>query len=129
MIKPPENPRFTVVSAETTGLDLPAGLGEAGRAFWIKVQAEYGIRDLGGLALLEQAAACLDRLETLTAVISADGPVVRSRSGVVKAHPALQSEIQNRALFSRLIERLGISVEPVKPQGHPTRPMGWTGDR
>jgi hypothetical protein len=66
---------------------------------------------------------------SVTAAINADGPVVRGRSGAIRGHPALQSEMQNRALFSRLLERLGISVEPVKPVGHPTRPLGWTGDR
>jgi hypothetical protein len=125
MIKPPETPRFTVLSGDGT----PSSLGPAGSAFWRRVQAEYGIHDIGGLQLLDQICGAIDRIESLGAAIAADGPTLRSRGGVVRAHPALQSELQNRAFVARSLERLGISVEPVKPQGHPTRPLGWTGDR
>jgi hypothetical protein len=130
MTKPPETPRFTVVSSEGTGLEPPSSLGAAGAAFWRRVQAEYGIQDIGGLALLEEICAAKDRVESLREAINADGPVVRNkRGGGVRGHPALQAELQNRAFIARSLERLGISVEPVKPIGHPTKPFGWTGDR
>jgi hypothetical protein len=128
MPKPPENPRFSVISGDGTGLDPPAGLGEAGRTFWRRVQAEYGITDLGGLALLEEICGAKDRLKSLTDAINTEGPVRHSRGGALRGHPNLQAEIQNRAFIARSLERLGISAEPVKSVGHPTKPFGWTGD-
>jgi hypothetical protein len=125
----PKTP-FTVVSGDAAPGAAPAGLGPAGTAFWRRVQAEYGISDIGGLALLEEICAAKDRVESLREAINADGPVVRNkRGGGVRGHPALQSELQNRAFIARSLERLGISVEPVKSPGHPTSPTGWKGER
>jgi hypothetical protein len=126
----PGKPHFTLVSDVGTGLEPPSGLGSAGTAFWNRVQAEYGISDIGGLALLEEICAAKDRVESLREAINADGPVVRNkRGGGIRGHPALQAELQNRAFIARSLERLGISVEPVKAPGHPTKPIGWTGER
>jgi hypothetical protein len=128
MPKPSEKPRSSVISGEGTGLEPPAGLGVAGTAFWRRVQAEYGISDIGGLALLEEICAAVDRVRSLTEQINADGPAIRSR-GSLRSHPCLQAEIQNRAFIARSLERLGISVQEVKPVGPPTKPTGWTGER
>jgi hypothetical protein len=125
MPKPPEKPRFTVVSDVGTGLEAPSGLGTAGTAFWRRVQAEYGISDVGGVELLTQICGAIDTIELITQAIAADGVAVRARGGVVKAHPLLQSQIQNRAFVARSLERLGISVQEIKPVGPPTKPTGW----
>jgi hypothetical protein len=50
MAKSADSPRLSLIS-ETNRLDPPAGLGEAGRALWIKVQREYVIDDIGGRAV------------------------------------------------------------------------------
>jgi hypothetical protein len=126
MAKSADSPRLSLIS-ETNRLDPPAGLGEAGRALWIKVQREYVIDDIGGRAVLEQVCAATDRIETIKQAIAADGPVLHSRAGV-KAHPALQAELQNRALVIRGLEKLGLNVEPIRPHGHPTKPTGWIPD-
>jgi hypothetical protein len=75
-------------------------------------------------AVLEQVCGAADRIETIKQAIAADGPVIRSRAGV-RAHPALQAELQNRALVIRGLEKLGLNLEPIKPHGHPTKPTGW----
>ena len=126
MAKSADPPPLSLVS-ETNRLDPPAGLGEAGRTLWIKVQREYVIDDIGGRAVLEQVCGAADRIETIKQAIAADGPVLHSRAGV-KAHPALQAELQNRALVIRGLEKLGLNVEPIRPHGHPTKPTGWIPD-
>jgi hypothetical protein len=126
MAKSADSPRLSLIS-ETNRLDPPAGLGEAGRALWIKVQREYVIDDIGGRAVLEQVCGAADRIESIKQAIAEDGPVLHSRAGV-KAHPALQAELQNRALVIRGLEKLGLNVEPIRPHGHPTKPTGWIPD-
>jgi hypothetical protein len=124
MTKSADPPRLSLV-AETDRLNPPAGLGEAGRALWIKVQREYVIDDIGGRAVLEQVCGAADRIETIKQAIAEDGPVLRSRSGGLKGHPCLQAELQNRALVIRGLEKLGLNVEPIRPHRHPTKPTGW----
>jgi hypothetical protein len=126
MAKSADPSRLSLV-AETDRLNPPVGLGEAGRALWIKVQREYVIDDIGGRAVLEQVCGAADRIESIKQAIVADGPVLHSRAGV-KAHPALQAELQNRALVIRGLEKLGLNVEPIRPHGHPTKPTGWIPD-
>jgi hypothetical protein len=115
--------RLSVVAASR--LDPPAELGMAGAALWRSIQAEYAIDDVGGRALLEQICGAADRIQSIKEEVAADGPVIRSR-GSLRAHPCLQAEIQNRALIMRGLEKLGITVQPVKPHGHPAKPTGWT---
>jgi hypothetical protein len=91
---------------------------------WNRVQAEYAIRDSGGVELLCLAAQALDRAESLSAAIAADGQTIRTRTGV-RAHPALRDEIANRALVARLLGKLGITTEPVKSPGRPGSAVGW----
>jgi hypothetical protein len=78
---------------------------------------EYHITDPGGLELLAQAAAALDRAEALSEAIGVD-VVVHSRSGP-KPHPALAAELANRSFVARTIERLGLNLETVRPIGRP----------
>jgi hypothetical protein len=67
-------------------------------------------------------------LDRLSAAIAEDGQTIRTRTGV-RPHPALRDELQNRALCARLLEKLGVTVEPVKSPGRPAQPFGWTGQR
>jgi hypothetical protein len=43
----------------------------------------------------------------------------------LKAHPCLKDEIACRSFIVRTLERLGVTVEPLKPIGHPVRSGGW----
>jgi hypothetical protein len=87
---------------------------------------EYRITDRGGIELLAQACATVDRVEALRVAIDRDGEVVVVR-GVPKAHPALRDELAGRAFIVRTLERLGLNLEVVKSAGRPPRPFGWTG--
>ena len=95
-------------------------------ALWDRVQGEYGITDTGGIEILAQICAALDRACSLREAINRDGEVVVIK-GVPKAHPALRDELANRAFVVRGLERLGLNIEPIKPPGRPPRPRGWTG--
>jgi hypothetical protein len=67
---------------------------------WRSVHAEYEISDVGGIELLAQACAALDRAEALAARIEEDGETIHVR-GVPKSHPA--NEIACRALCIRTL--------------------------
>ena len=125
MPKTPGKPAFSVVSGETTGGAPPRELGRHGRKLWDEVQAAYGISDRGGIEILAQACTALDRAEGLAEAIERDGPVVYSRTGVPKSHPAAKDELACRAFLVRTLERLGLNVETIKPMGRPSK--GWRG--
>jgi hypothetical protein len=108
--------------------DPPSTLGETGRGLWARVMREYQITDCGGQELLHQACAAADRCAALSAQISADGEVIRTKSGL-KSHPCIRDEIQCRALICRIIRSLGLDVEPVRAMsGRPGQGFGWKGD-
>jgi hypothetical protein len=76
--------------------------------------SEFDIRDRAGLELLAQAAACLDRAEGLAGEIAADGAVIRTRSGV-RSHPAVKDEVACRTAVVRILGKLGVLEEPLRP--------------
>jgi hypothetical protein len=102
-----------VVSA-TTG--PPRKFGPAGTALWNRIQADFSVEDAGGIELLAQACGAADRVESLKARIDADGETISIRTGI-KAHPALRDELANRALICRILQRLGLLDEPIRPVG------------
>jgi hypothetical protein len=114
---------LSIVSPEMTGGSPPRDLGQHGRKLWDEIQAAYGITDRGGVELLAQACAALDRAEAMAAAITTDGPVIYTRTGVPRSHPAVKDELACRAFVVRTLERLGLNVESVRPVGK----SGWTG--
>jgi hypothetical protein len=128
--KNPRKPPLTVVAtmAETSamGPEPPRKLGEHGRAGWNRLMAEYQIEDAGGIEVLAQICAAIDRAERLRALIDEQGETIKNRSGV-RVHPELKDEAACRAFVVRSLARLGILDEPVKANGRPPRPFGWGG--
>jgi len=59
------------------------------------------------------ACAALDRAETLSALITEDGEVIRTKTGL-KSHPSIRDEIQLWAFVVRTLHRLGLDVEPLR---------------
>ena len=110
----PKHPPLSLVCPPTTDRSPPRQLGSHGRQLWDTVQNEYGIDDVGGRELLQQACAAVDLIEALGAAIARDGAVVYGRSGP-KVHPAVKEQISARALAVRTLQRLGITDEVVKP--------------
>jgi hypothetical protein len=110
--------KLKVIDTSTTLPSPPRNLGQIGLELWRKVQGEYHIIDAGGVELLAQACAALDRAESLREQIDRDGEIVRMK-GVLKDHPGLKHELANRAFITRAIARLGLDVEPVRAVGRP----------
>lgn len=111
-------PKISLVTSTPTAEDPAAQFGEAGRQLWKTVTDEYRIDDAGGTILLEQICHAADRVAELADQIASDGSVIYVKC-VPKAHPALRDELANRAFIARNLQRLGITVEQVKPVGRP----------
>jgi hypothetical protein len=122
-MSPPKSP-VTLVGPGSTAPVPPRTLGPHGLSLWTRVQSEYHILDCGGVELLCLACQALDRAESLSTAITAEGETVRTRTGV-RAHPALRDELANRAFITRALVKLGITSEPIKPPGRPGGGIGW----
>jgi hypothetical protein len=102
----------------------PRKLGKHGLSVWNSLQAEFHITDAGGIELLAQACAAVDRAEALRARIDGEGETIVTRTGI-KAHPALTHELAARSFVSRSLSRLGLLDEPMRPLGRPGKGHGW----
>ena len=133
----PKKPPLSVVEPPSTGTRPPSTapkpprpLGEHGMKMWRSVTSEYPVEDIGGIELLAQACAGLDRAESLAACIAEDGEVIYLR-GSPKAHPAVKDELACRAFVVRTLQRLGLNVvvEQSRPVGRPAAGVGITWDK
>lgn len=105
----------------------PASLARAGRDLWRKVHAQYLIEDAGSLAILTQAASALDRATQCSGAIEKEGATITTEHGM-REHPLLKFELQNRSLACRLLQKLGLHLEPTRSQsGRPPSFPGWSG--
>jgi len=118
-------PKLQVVRPDHDPTAPPRRLGEHGSALWARVMAEYQIVDSGGVELLAQACAALDRAEALRERIDKDGEIIAGPSGP-RDHPGLKHELASRAFVTRCIGRLGLDVEPVQRIGRPAM-RGYSG--
>ena len=84
-----KKPNLTLVEPTSTADSPPATLGKPGATLWRSIMSEYQIEDSGGLAMLEQACAAVDRIAEYAEVIARDGFVIRVKSGL-KDHPLLK---------------------------------------
>jgi hypothetical protein len=109
----------------STSVQPPRPLGIHGASLWNRVQSEYDIHDAGGAELLCLACEALDRVGRLREQIDHDGEVLRVR-GAVRAHPGLRDELAGLAFVARVLTRLNLDVEPVRPgPGRPPKAGGW----
>ena len=106
----------------TAPVRAPKGLGREAREWWKRLQAEYGIADVGGLATLELGARAFDRMTRAAQLVDADGCVVRDRWGQAKPHPAAATERDARAQVLHALKALHLDVEPLNAR--PGRPPG-----
>jgi hypothetical protein len=105
-----------------TVAEPPATLGKAGAKLWRLIMSQYEIRDIGGQAILEQACVSRDCSTEFRAIIAREGAMVRG-----KVHPLTRHEREERALECRLLQRLGLDVEAVRPSvGRPSSGIGVT---
>jgi len=123
-----KNPRLTLVSGPTATavIEPPATLGSSGAKLWRSIQAQYDIRDAGGLAILEDACASRNNADQMTAIIAEEGRMIRCKTGF-KEHPLIRHETAARGLTAKLLRSLGLDVEPLRPSpGRPGLGVGVT---
>jgi hypothetical protein len=123
--KPRILPLATVGPPSPTPIASPQKLGKPGQALWDRIQNEYRIEDAGGIELLTQACFAADRAHSLAAIIARDGETIDTKIGL-KEHPCLKSEMAARSFVVRTLERLGLTLEAIKPVGRPS--ARWRGD-
>ena len=70
----------------------PPKLGKHGFAPWNAIQAEFHVNDAGGIEVLAQACAGVERAKALRARIDAEGETFQTHSGI-KPHPCLQNDL------------------------------------
>jgi len=128
--KPPKSPVSLVGTANppeiSTFLTPLRPLGSYGQALWTQVQAEYGINDIGGREILTQACELLDRAERLREGIDRDGEIIRTKAGP-RVHPGINQETHLRVAIGKMLDRLGLNLEPVKAHGGQPKPTStWS---
>ena len=89
------------------------------RAWWRRLQQEYGISDEGGRLLLQTAMEAYQRMRDAQEAVSAEGMTVKDRFGAIKVHPLLNVERDCRAQMLAALKALRLDVEPVKAPGRP----------
>lgn len=99
----------------------PAHLRPSSKRWWSAIASEYELEPQH-LALLDQAAKCLDRIESAREILDRDGVVTQDRFGCAKPHPAMAVELQNKTIFARLVREIGLDV--TDPDSRPPRVGG-----
>ncbi len=96
-------------------MKAPKHLTPAAKALWDAVEADYALEDWHR-AILARALDAMDTADAAEAIVRAEGPVVTSRLGERKAHPAVAIARDARAQFGTLMKQLGLDTEPKAPR-------------
>jgi len=68
-----------------------------------------------------------DRIAEYRTIINEQGAVIVTKTGI-REHPLVKHETAQRALLGRLISRLGLDIEALRPSpGRPPQVSGWSG--
>jgi hypothetical protein len=118
-----------VRTTNSTWADPPRNLDKPGRSLWDRIMSDYQIEDSGGLEMLGQACAALDRAEECHALVARDGLVFKVKGGGLRENPAAKIELANRAFVVRTLSRLGLEFEAIKTIGRPAHGIGWSGEK
>ena len=87
----------------------PPGTGTAGRRLWRSVLTEFELAE-HEMALLARACRVADTCGALQTVVDSEGPLVTSRLGETRAHPALVELRQQSLLLARLVVALRVPI-------------------
>jgi P27 family predicted phage terminase small subunit len=121
-------PPLAIVDAPpVTPPSPPRILGPTGQDLWARVQAEYVISDCGGIELLCQCCEAADLVQELAECVAREGKTLQTKSGTLKAHPALRDMLSARAFVVTTLRRLGVTNEPIGRIGRPSGPH-WRGN-
>jgi hypothetical protein len=109
MVKKPVKPTLKIVTSSSshTGTRPPRKLGPHGNELWRTIMHEFDIADSGGIEILAQICAALDRVEAQQEIIDDEGETIVTKSGT-KSHPLLREQMAGRAFITRNLQRLGV---------------------
>ena len=96
----------------------PASSGAAGRRLWRAVLADFELAEHEQV-LLRQACPVADVCEGHQHRVDEDGPLVTTRLGKQRAHPALVELRQQRLVLARLIVALRVPLCDQGPEAAP----------
>src|SRR5262245_9429779 len=99
----------------------PSDLGVYGAKLWAAIVQEFAVDDPGSRELLRQACKSIDFAESCDELIRREGLTIAVRGKARRDHPLIRHSIASRALGARLLTRLGVTYEEVKPIGRPPR--------
>jgi phage terminase small subunit len=112
---------------EGTQAVVPRHLKAAGKRFYGGIVSEYRLTDGAGLALVERAAECLDRLTEARAAIAKHGAVIE-HNGRLTANPGVKIEREATTAFLSAMRLLNLDDARRKRIGRPVQPVGVTLD-
>jgi hypothetical protein len=114
------SPKLAVLAAvsDSPGLAPPDHLDGIGLQLWRNITREYAFDDAASYQILADACACAMRAERCRALINEHGELFQTKYGP-KPNPLIRDETQLRALTARLLEKLGLSFEPIQLPGRP----------
>ena len=91
-------------------MQVPKTLKAAGKKFWKSVLAENIVEKAHDLAILEQAAVCLDNAEECREQIEKDGMFRRNKAGNLVENVAIKAETGQKRLFLLLCREMGLTL-------------------
>ena len=97
----PRKPPLTLVGSGTTGPAPPRTLNPPGLALWGRIQAEYAIRDAGGVELLTLACEATDRASALAGAGGDQPTLLPGRPGDFTGSVVTPSRTSSRAASAR----------------------------
>jgi phage terminase small subunit len=95
-----------VIVRQGAAPEAPPSLDETGAMLWREVLASRRLTKRAELAILENACAAYQRVESLRLLISTHGELIETDLGGIKANPCIALELTARALCARLLDRL-----------------------
>ena len=106
--------------------NLPASSAKRAAIFVNRIQAEFNVTDSGGIELLSQCCEASDLVARLSEQIAHDGLTIGGRQGL-RSHPLLREQTSLRAFIVRILGKLGVTEEQIKPMGRPPKLNYWRG--
>ena len=102
----------------------PDHLTQGTAAWWHSVIDSYEL-EAHHLRLLTLACEAWDRGQQARVILAKDGPVIVTKAGDIRAHPAVAIERDARLAFARLLRELDLDHEP----GDRSRPPALPSNR
>jgi hypothetical protein len=115
-------PELSLLSPAPTGRASRRKPRQTGADLIKTIRNEFDL-EAGGIALLNETATVLDRLNDVAAQITKDGVMQKWGRGF-RPHPLLKIEITLHTLVGRNLQRLGVGLEPIGANGRPAHGFG-----